>query len=108
MVMRASGLRGHSCTARSDRKHRAIQHRSVHRWKRDDDNTDANGQWQHDREQRHTNQKPRRHLGDNREKEILSSGAGLAGIFGDYLAWSRRAEEICIDEKMYLNTALRI
>jgi hypothetical protein len=41
-------------------------------------------------------------------KKYLSSGAGLAGIFGDYLAWSRRAEEICIDEKMYLNTALRI
>jgi hypothetical protein len=81
MVMRASGLRRHSCTARSDRKRRSIQHRSVHRWKRDDDNTDANGQWQHDRERLHNNQKPRRHLGDNREKEIFEFRGRIGGDF---------------------------
>jgi hypothetical protein len=47
--------------------------------KRDDENTDAIGQWQHDREQRHNIQKPRRHLGDNREKE--SSGLDWRQFF---------------------------
>jgi hypothetical protein len=47
-----------------------------------------------DRGQRHNIQEPRRHLGDKREdkredkieKKYLSSGAGLAAIFRDYLA----------------------
>jgi hypothetical protein len=53
-------------------------------WQRNEENTDANEQRQHEREQCRNKQKPRRHLAI--QERMKYSGTGLAAIFHDYLA----------------------